>query len=81
MPVDTCPKCGERLYRVEGLCHDRDQMRENRWCEECKTMFSCHAHGFAARLVLKDFYVGKARERIAGLLHAALNELEAKKKG
>jgi hypothetical protein len=78
---DACPECGARLYVVQGLCHDRDGMRNNRWCEECKVMYSTHASGFNQRLVLKDAYEGKARERIAGLLHAALNELEAKKKG
>lgn len=74
--VDLCPKCGEEVYTVQGLHHDRDDMRNNRWCEACKTMFSCHAHGFVERLVLKDEYEGTAKDRIAGLLKAALRELE-----
>lgn len=70
-----CPKCGEQVYIVKGLHHDRDDMRDNRWCEECKIMFSCHAHGLEERLVLKDVYESEAKGRIERLLRAALAEV------
>jgi hypothetical protein len=71
----TCPKCGEDVYRIKGLHHDREQMRDDCWCEDCKTMFSCHAHGLEKRLVLKDVYRGEARIRIKNLLLQALDEI------
>lgn len=74
--MDECPKCGEEMFTVEGLHNDRDGVRNDRWCENCLTMFSSHAHAFRERLVLKDRFAGKAKNRIAGLLRAALEELE-----
>jgi transcriptional regulator NrdR family protein len=74
---DGCPKCGEPLCIVQGCTEggDRDGIRNNRWCEQCKTMFACHAYGFSERLVLMDKYRGAAKERIVGLLQDALREL------
>lgn len=76
MPQDICPQCKEDLYIVEGLCTEHDAIRSNRWCEECKVMYSCHAHGLVRRLVLKDRFEGTAKERIRDLLQTALIDLK-----
>lgn len=76
---ESCPECGEQLFIVQGCTEgDRDAMRNNRWCEECKTLFACHAHGLSKRLILMDEYRGDAAARIKGFLKSALAELEGK---
>lgn len=74
---DECPKCGERLAKVDGCTvGDVDGIRCNRWCEDCKIMFTTHAHGYEPRLVLRDVYEGEAKARLAQALRAALVEVE-----
>ena len=70
-----CPKCAEEMYRVEGLTSDSDGLRSNYWCEDCKIMYASYAEGYYARLVLKDKYESPAKERILGLLAAAMREV------
>ncbi len=69
-------KCGGTLYRIVGLRYDRDGMRDARFCEDCKTVFSTHAHGFEKHLVLKDSMESRQRERVIGLLRQALHDVE-----
>jgi transcriptional regulator NrdR family protein len=71
-----CPECGEELFRISRLCHDREGIRDNEWCEECKIMFACYAHGLVKRLVLKDIFESNARDRIVNLLQRALKEVK-----
>ena len=39
-----CPKCGEELYVIKGLCTDRDGIREDRFCAECNTRYGMRSH-------------------------------------
>ena len=54
--VELCEKCGEDLYRIEGLHLDNDGIRSSYYCDECSTIFACHAHGLVKHKVLKSPY-------------------------
>lgn len=71
-----CPKCGEELHKIEGLCMDRDGIRSARFCNGCLTVFSTHAHGLSAEYVLIDRYAPKAKDRVINALKTAIRELE-----
>jgi len=72
-----CKDCGEETHRIEGLCFDRDGMRNARFCNECKVVYAVYSHGMEKVYVLQDRYAGKAKNRIVGLLSQALRELRA----
>ena len=40
-----CPRCGEELYRISGLCTDRDGIREDAYCTECHIRYGVRSHG------------------------------------
>jgi hypothetical protein len=40
-----CTKCGGELFRISGLCTDRDNMREDAYCAECNTRYGVRSHG------------------------------------
>jgi transcriptional regulator NrdR family protein len=44
MSID-CPKCGEELFAIKGLCTDIDEIREDRFCGECNTRYGTRSHG------------------------------------
>jgi len=75
----SCPECGttDDFYKVEGLCTDRDGIREDYWCEECKIHFGMRAHGFTKRYVLHDPYpLPEKREELIALAKKVLTELD-----
>jgi hypothetical protein len=43
--MSDCPKCGEELFLIKGLCTDRDSIREDRFCAECNTRYGMRSHG------------------------------------
>jgi len=40
-----CPNCTHELFRLEGLCTDRDDMREDAYCAYCHIRYGVRAHG------------------------------------
>jgi hypothetical protein len=40
-----CPKCSVELFRIRGLCTDRDNTREDAFCAECNTRYGVRSHG------------------------------------
>ena len=73
---EACPNCGCDLYAVTGLCNDRDGIRSDRWCEECKIMFKSTAACLVPRLILQDHYRGRAKQRLQALAEQILEELK-----
>ncbi len=51
-----CDKCGEELFRIKGLCLDRDEMREAAYCFDCHILYKVTAHGLC--LVRKPILEG-----------------------
>jgi len=40
-----CPCCGEVLHTIKGLCTDREEMREDKYCTECEIRYGLRCHG------------------------------------
>lgn len=74
-----CPECGYDTFTIEGLCYDRDGMRESQWCDECGIVYKSTAHGLVKKYRCIDYYNGKAKERIASLAEQILAEVTKKK--
>tara|TARA_Y100000310_G_C20650994_1_gene799420 strand:- start:252 stop:554 length:303 start_codon:yes stop_codon:yes gene_type:complete len=45
--ISICPKCGEELYKITGLCTDRDGIREDSYCGDCNTRYGNRSHGMS----------------------------------
>ena len=48
-----CPECYEPLYTIQGLCFDRDGIRNAAWCERCKVVWATLSHGLSMQYVLQ----------------------------
>ena len=40
-----CKKCGNELYRISGLCTDREGIREDAYCPICHIRYGVRSHG------------------------------------
>ena len=40
-----CSKCDGDVYRIRGLCTDRDGIREDAYCPDCNIRWGVRAHG------------------------------------
>lgn len=76
MSSDTCPKCGEQLYRISGLYYDRDGIRDARFCSECLSVFATYVHGYSLKYRLKGKYECEGKEKLLETLNHAISILE-----
>lgn len=42
---ESCKKCDEEMYRISGVCTDRDGIREDMYCIACDTRYGVRSHG------------------------------------
>lgn len=72
-----CKNCNGQLYRIRGLCLDRDGIREAAYCDTCNIIFSVHASGDRIYKVFKEPYSQAEREQIISLCESIIEQVTA----